>query len=140
MSDISRIHKSAGIITANRRLLVSRSKGKDYFVAPGGKLEAGETSQSALVRELQEEQDIVVAESNLEFFGTFNAIAKGHEANQLQITMDVYVIKQFTGSPAPSGEITENRWVTSSEAESIELGSIFAHDVIPALKRQDLID
>jgi len=49
------IHKAAGIIIKGRRLLVERSKGKDVFVAPGGKLELGETAIRAVIRELKEE-------------------------------------------------------------------------------------
>ncbi len=134
------IYKSAGIIIQERKLLVSRSKDKDYFVAPGGKREKGETPQQTLVRELEEEQSIEVDETDLTLFGTFHAIAKGHEDEQLTVEMVVYTVGNYHGEIAPSNEIDENRWITSSDARDIELGSIFAHDVIPRLVRLDLID
>ncbi|MFZ1483954.1 MAG: NUDIX domain-containing protein [Candidatus Saccharimonadales bacterium] len=134
------IHKSAGIIIQNRKLLVSRNKGKDYFIAPGGKIESGETASQALVRELFEEQSIRLNEDTLEFFGTFHAVAKGREDENVQLTMDIYLVEHFEGKLVPSNEIAENRWVTSTDASNIELGSIFEHDVIPILKKQDLID
>ncbi len=134
------IHKSAGIIIQNRKLLVSRNKGKDYFIAPGGKIESGETASQALVRELFEEQSIRVTEDNLEFFGTFHAVAKGREDENVQLTMEIYLVEHFEGTLVPSNEIAENRWVNSTNASNIELGSIFEHEVIPILKKQDLID
>ena len=79
------IHKAAGIIIRDRRLLVSRSKNKDFFVAPGGKLEGDETAERALIRELYEEQGIVVEPADIALFGTFYGIAKGHEAEQFTI-------------------------------------------------------
>ena len=48
------IHKSGGVLIKDRRLLVTRSKGKDIFIAPGGKLEEGETAVQAIVREMME--------------------------------------------------------------------------------------
>lgn len=59
------IHKSAAIIINNRKLLVERSQGKAVFVAPGGKLEADETPRQCLVRELKEEFQLDIAESDL---------------------------------------------------------------------------
>ena len=140
MANMEVIQKSAGVIIIDRKLLVSRNKGKDYFIAPGGKIEHGETAPQALVRELFEEQGVRVTEDNLELVGTFHAVAKSREDENVQLIMNVYVIKHFEGSIAPSSEIAENRWVTSSDASNIELGSIFEHDVIPILKQQDLID
>jgi 8-oxo-dGTP pyrophosphatase MutT (NUDIX family) len=60
------IHKASGIIIVDRKVLVERSVGKEYFVHPGGKLEPGETSKQAVVRELKEELQIGVQEDDLE--------------------------------------------------------------------------
>src|SRR4051812_20782408 len=49
------IHKAGGIIIRDKKLLVERSKGKDFFKTPGGSIELGETPKQALVRELLEE-------------------------------------------------------------------------------------
>jgi mutator protein MutT len=134
------IHKAAGIIVQDRKILVSRSKGKSYFIAPGGKLETEETPERALARELQEEQGIVVREQDLSFFGTFSAIAHGHEAEKLQIQMDVFIVKSYDGVLVPQSEIEENRWITSQDVGHVELGSIFAYEVIPELHKLNIID
>jgi 8-oxo-dGTP pyrophosphatase MutT (NUDIX family) len=69
------IHKAGGVIIRERSFLVVRARGKDIFVAPGGKLEFGETAAQALIRELMEETQIEVVEKNLEEVGVFTAKA-----------------------------------------------------------------
>jgi 8-oxo-dGTP pyrophosphatase MutT (NUDIX family) len=49
-TDNADIHKAAGIIIQGRKLLVERSVGKVYFIAPGGSVEPGETVEQAVVR------------------------------------------------------------------------------------------
>lgn len=132
------IHKAGGIILKNRQLLVVRSRGKDTFNTPGGKLEAGETSENALVRELREEVKITVNKDDLEAFGTFYAQASGQESKTIR--MDVFVVKRWKGEITPDTEIEEARWINSQDAEEITLGSIFHHEIIPRIKKQGFID
>jgi 8-oxo-dGTP pyrophosphatase MutT (NUDIX family) len=133
------IHKAAGIIIKDRRLLVERSRGKDVFVAPGGKLEQNETSRQAVIRELKEEFRLNVAEDNLEDFGIFYAEAAGSHSAGRRLRMDVFMIKN-AGEIAPDSEVEEIRWISSDIPVDIEVGSIFAHEVLPKLKAQDLVD
>lgn len=131
------IHKAGGILLKKDTFLISRSKGKDFFVAPGGKLEPGETSVEALIRELYEELQITVKESDTEIFGTFYAQAAGHEDTYLQ--MDVYIVKSWDGEIMPAHEIDEVLWIDSQVPQNIQLGSIFQHEVLPRLKELHLI-
>jgi len=133
------IHKAAGIIIKDRRLLVERSKGKDVFVAPGGKLEPDETSTQAVIRELKEEFQLDITENDLEEFGTFYAEAAGSHNTGKKLRMDVFIIK-YTGAIVPDSEVEEVRWISSAIPTGIEVGSIFAHEVLPRLKEQGLID
>lgn len=133
------IHKAAGIIIKDRRLLVERSKGKDVFVAPGGKLEPGETSQQAVIRELKEEFQLNVAEDDLEEFGVYYAEAAGGHSVGKKLRMDVFMIKNV-GKVRPDSEVEEIRWVSSNIPDDIEVGSIFAHEVLPRLKGNGLVD
>lgn len=133
------IHKAAGIIIKDRRLLIARAKGKDVFMAPGGKLEQGETAIEAAIRELYEEFQLVVTADDLKMFGTFYAEAAGSHNAGRQLRMDVFVVKQF-GEIIPDNEIEEIRWITSQIPDDIEVGSIFAHEVLPRLKALNLVD
>ena len=131
------IHKAGGILLKDRKILVCRQKGWGFF-APGGRVEAGETSEEALKRELKEECTIEVALKDLEKFGTFYALAAGQEGKYLQ--MDVFLVKRWEGEIQPSGEIEEIRWIDSHVPEGGELGSVIEHDVLPRLKKEDVID
>ncbi len=60
MSEKAQIHKAAGILIRDKKLLVERSKGKEYIIAPGGSIELGETAEEAVIRELMEEFGVTV--------------------------------------------------------------------------------
>ena len=132
------IYKAAGIIIKNGALLVERSVGKPAFIAPGGRIEPGETAQQALVRELKEEFGIIVDAAHLEPFGTFRASAANHPGQQVH--MDVFMVSKWQGAITPSAEVEEIRWLTSAVPGDIAVGSIFAQEVIPRLKAQGYID
>lgn len=132
------IHKAGGILIKDRKFLVERSKGKDFFIAPGGSIEPGETPKQALVRELREEFQVQVTESNLEEFGIFYAQAAGQEDKYLQ--MDVFIVKVWSGEVTPDNEVEEILWIDLNPPKNIKLGSIFEHEVLPKLKALDLID
>jgi 8-oxo-dGTP diphosphatase len=132
------IHKAAGVLLRDRKFLITRTHGKDFFIAPGGKVEVGETVTEALRRELQEELGISVAENDLKEFGVFYAPAAGSEDKFLQ--MDVFLVEKWEGEIAPASEVEEMMWIGSIVPEGIKLGSIFQHDVLPKLKEKNLID
>lgn len=130
------IQKAAAVIIRDRKLLVARSAGKDIFIAPGGKLEHGETVEEALVRELDEEIQIDARPENFELLGEYY----GEAAGKVGVMLKMYVLQvhAFEGEPVPSSEVEELRWIDSTT--DIALGSIFQHDVIPMLKSRNLID
>lgn len=132
------IHKAAGVLIQDRKFLITRSKGKSFFIAPGGKLEPGESVVDALRRELQEELQITVEAADLKELGTYYALAAGHTDKYLQ--MDVLIVGKWSGEITPAAEVEEVMWIGSQLPEGIELGSIFLHDVLPKLKELDLID
>ena len=137
MTNHVEIQKAGAVVIRDRRLLVTRSAGKDFFIAPGGKLEAGETPHQALKRELQEEIQIDVDLATLEALGTFYAEAAGSSGRMLK--MHVFIVHDYTGEPAPSSEIEEIRWISSQDG-NIKIGSIFEHDVMPLLMARGLIE
>jgi 8-oxo-dGTP pyrophosphatase MutT (NUDIX family) len=132
------IYKSGGIIIENKKLLLTKSKGKDVYVAPGGKLEANETPKGSLVRELKEELNLDIAENDLEEFGDFYANAAGNEDRLLR--MDVFVVKKYSGKIEVGREVEEIAWVDSNIPKGMLVGSIFEHEVIPRLKKEGLIN
>ncbi len=132
------IHKAAGILIQDRKLLVEKSHHKKFFVAPGGKLEKNETLRQALIRELKEEFQISVQKLDLEKFGTFSAPAAGNESQTVR--MEVFLVKQWQGDIQPDHEVEQVHWINSRIPSDIQVGSIFEHEVIPRLKSMNLID
>lgn len=132
------IHKAGGVLLKSRKFLTTRSKGKDFFVAPGGKVEEGETTTKALARELKEELDIDVFEADLKEFGVF--FAQAAEQLDKRIQMEVFVVANWDGDIKPCAEVEELMWIDSNSLTSIKLGSIFEHGVLPRLKDANLID
>lgn len=129
------IHKAAGILIKNKRILVTRSSGSDIFIAPGGKLELGERAHVALIRELHEELGITVEEKDLKHYGVFRAPAAGDA--DATVVMDVFMVAEWSGDMKPHGEVVEFAWADSTTTHA--MGSIFAHDVIPKLRAQGYI-
>ena len=83
------LYKAAGIIIRDRKLLVTRSRGKEWFIAPGGKVEPEETVVQALRRELKEELNLNITQASP--FGTYYAPAAGNESQILR--MDVFMVQ-----------------------------------------------
>lgn len=87
---------------------------------------------------MREELGISVSEESLEFFYTFYASAAGEERKTLR--MDVFLVKDWKGDPRAASEIEEIAWVNSFFPETMKIGSIFKNEVIPRLKKLNLID
>ena len=135
------IHKAAGIVIVERKLLVTREKGKDIFISPGGVVEKGEDPKSTVIRELMEEVSLVVDLKDLEDFGVYYADAANHPGSWLK--MEVFNVKSWLGEPIPNNgeeEIEAILWLTSKIPGGIKVGSIYEHEVIPRLKSRGLID
>ena len=135
------IHKAAGIIIVERKLLVTREKGKDFFVSPGGKVEKDENPKDTVIGELMEELSLVVSRDDLREFGVFYAEAAGDFGSFIK--MEVFNVQSWKGIPKPSSgeeEIEEILWLSSEIPGGIKVGSIFGHEVIPRLKKLNLID
>jgi 8-oxo-dGTP diphosphatase len=132
------IYKAAGIIIKDRTLLFVRATGMEFFIDPGGKIEAGETPEQALVRELKEEISIEADPSDLKFFGEYTAEAANHPGQQVH--MRAYIVTKWQGDIRPDSEVEELRWLTTDIPADIKVGSIFGGKVLPALHEQGLVD
>lgn len=128
------IDKLAWIYIQNKRILSTRSQGKDTYYIPGGKREAGETDQQALRREIKEELDIDLLEETIQFFGQFEAQAHGKPQGTL-VRMSCYTA-EFTGTIRAASEIEEAIWLQYADKEKT---SLVDHLIFDFLKEKGLI-
>ena len=76
----------------------------------GGKLLEGETIEAALLREMNEEIGVTVAEESLEKVANLVFLWK----NGLHVNVHTYVVKSWTGEPQESEEMAP-RWFKINE-------------------------
>lgn len=131
------IWKAAGIMIKDRKLLVNKSAKYDFYLSPGGKIEAGETPEASLIRELKEELNIEVAEKDFYRWLTVEAPAT-HDLNKL-LRMEIFFVTNWRGKLVPGNEIEELKWIDSTYPPE-KVGSVIVHHIIPKLKAQNLID
>ena len=60
-------YRVAAIIEANGLILISKVIKDDFFFLPGGRVQIGETTEDALIREMTEELDVKATLSGLAF-------------------------------------------------------------------------
>lgn len=129
------IDKLALIHVHNRRFLATRSHGKALFYLPGGKREAGESDQQALIREIKEELAADLDSSTIEYAGVFSAQADGKpEGVVVQLTCYHGELKQQARADS---EIAEIAWLSRDDRERCSVAALLVMDW---LVKQDLID
>ncbi|MGE5548811.1 MAG: bifunctional GNAT family N-acetyltransferase/(deoxy)nucleoside triphosphate pyrophosphohydrolase [Solirubrobacterales bacterium] len=102
----------------NRVLMASRPPGKmmsGLWEFPGGKVHAGETPETALVRELAEELGVDVRASCLAPMGFAS-----HDYDTFHLLMPLYAVRQWQGNPEPR-EGQGLRWVRPSRMTDLPM-------------------
>lgn len=104
------IDKLAWIEIRDKKILSTRTKGKDTYYIPGGKREKDETDTQALIREINEELSVELKPESLQFFGTFEAQAHGKPEGIL-VRMTCYT-GLYSGKIKADSEIEEVVWLS----------------------------
>lgn len=135
-SDVDFFVVSVTLLNDSGELLIVRKRGTRVFMLPGGKVEAGETSADAAVREVAEEVGISLDPSQVRLLGTWTAAAANEPG--LIIGSDVFTAP-FIGEPVASGEIEEIRWLPLTDPNALgaqPLAPLLTEHVIAALLSQ----
>jgi len=114
---MSLVHVAVGVILdADNRILIARRNNDAHqgglWEFPGGKVEAQETLQVAMARELLEELGIDIG-------GLSPLLEVRHDYGDKQVLLDVHVVRDFTGEPE-GREGQPLRWVTATELHQFD--------------------
>ncbi len=131
----SYIDKLAFIELRDRKILETKSYGKDAWYIPGGKRDAGESDEQALVREVKEELSVEIDPTTIIHYGTFEAQAHGKPEGTV-VRMTCYTAK-YEGNLTPSAEIEFIDWFDYSQRE---MTSPVDRLIFDDLKEKNLID
>lgn len=107
------VDKVAWIHIVDKKILSTRSKGKDVYYIPGGKRENNESDQECLIREIKEELSVNLIPNSIEYVGQFEAQAHG-KAQGIVVKMTCYSAS-YEGEISPDSEIAEVVWFTHSD-------------------------
>lgn len=126
------------VVIKNRKLLLAFSKNKQAYYLPGGKTDPGETTVSALIREVKEELNIQLNEKELAFYMHVTAPAFG-EANGIIMEQDCF-LHDLQQTPHPNAEIGSVRFfdIAGYRLEPAQVPGVIM--VMEQLKKDKLID
>ncbi|GGZ34792.1 8-oxo-dGTP diphosphatase MutT [Asticcacaulis endophyticus] len=107
---------AAALVDDDGRVLIAqRPEGKQLaglWEFPGGKVEAGETPEAALIRELNEELGITVKQACLAPF-----VFASHTYETFHLLMPLYLIRRWDGQPTAI-EHQAIKWVKPNDMRS----------------------
>ena len=127
-----RIHVAAAIIVRDRKIFATQrgyGEYKDWWEFPGGKIEPGESSRDALVREIREELEVRIGINR--FYMTVEYDYPG-----FHLTMDTYLCNVGSGV-LHLLEHEDARWLSQDELDQVQW--LPADDeILQRLKTEDL--
>ena len=126
------------LVIENRKLLLAYSRNKECFYLPGGKIDEDETAAGALCREIAEEMNVTLEESDLNYYTHISAPAYG-EINGTIMEQECFLLNKKI-APAASGEIGELKYFSLGEYLQETNQAPGAVMILQQLKKDGLID
>jgi ADP-ribose pyrophosphatase YjhB (NUDIX family) len=121
---------------SGRLLLIRRRNepGAGLWSVPGGRIEAGETDQQAVVREVAEETSLVVTCGAL--LGAVERPGTGDDV----IDIRDYLAFVTGGTLAAGDDATDARWVTAAQAADLDAAGRLTAGLLDALRSWGALD
>src|ERR1700722_8774222 len=129
---------TAGLVAINdRKLLLAFSKNKHAWYLPGGKIDDGETTLLALIREIKEELNILLEKEELKFYTHITALAFGEHPEKI-MEQDCFLYN-LSDTPNPNAEIEDLKYFDNNSYQTeIQVPGVVL--LMRKLKEDDLID
>ncbi|MGG9960968.1 NUDIX hydrolase [Ferruginibacter sp. SUN106] len=129
----------AGLIyIENKKLLLAYSSKKQCFYLPGGKIDGGETAAGALCREVFEEMNVHISETDVQFYTHISAPAYG-EAKGIIMEQDCFVLHKKI-NPTASAEVAVLQYFSVADYSNEIHQAPGAVLVLQQLQKNGLID
>ncbi len=116
--------------------LKKKKIGKGKWVAPGGKLEDGETLLECAVREVYEELALTVSAENLQYVARNEFFVDGDSEQDAMV--HTYVARLFLGEPRESEELGTPTWFSIDNLPFERMWSSDSHWLLKALRGEKL--
>jgi mutator protein MutT len=125
-----------GVVVREGRVLLIR-RGKEpllgRWVVPGGTVELGETLESALVREMEEETGLLV--EPLEVLTVFDRIERDGERVVYHFVIVDYLCRWLSGEARAASDALEVAWASPAELPAYDLPAKALEVVDAAFRR-----
>lgn len=125
------------LVIKNNKLLLTYSKNKQAWYLPGGKIDKGETSISALVREIKEELSLDLDKEKLNFFCHITAEAYGEQNLLMEQDCFLYDLKD---NIQPTNEIEAYNYFSYEEYLEEDINVVGVIKVFQNLKKEKLLN
>lgn len=121
---------AACIFNRDKQLLLVRKQGTKYFMLPGGKPEANENGEAALLRELHEELRISLVSGHADYLGKWVAPAANEADCDVHATVwEVHILEEVQAA----AEIEEIFWYDIADRPAIALAPLVVQCILPFL-------
>jgi 8-oxo-dGTP diphosphatase len=117
------------VVVADGRLLLVRSRGHANWALPGGKLEAGESPEQAVQREVGEELSVAIAPGTLRQIGFVAANGSRDHYDQTLFA------GRLIATPRAGAEIEELGWFAPVEVDALVTSPMFRDRSWPAVRK-----
>lgn len=127
------------IVVRDGRLLLCRKRTlTSKLILPGGRIEAGESHEACLQREVREELGASVTAENLAFLGMYRDRAASDDPHESK-TVEIHLYGgDLRGEPVASSEIDQLVWFGDDAAQE-DLSPILVNHIIPDLLNRRLL-
>ncbi|MDM1297883.1 NUDIX domain-containing protein [Empedobacter falsenii] len=125
------------LVIKNNKLLLTFSKNKKAWYLPGGKIDKGENSETALVREIKEELSLDLVKEDLNFYCHITAEAYGEQNLLMEQDCFLYDLNEEI---KPTNEIEAYNYFTFEEYLQEEIQVIGVIKVFEKLTKDHLLN